>query len=77
MPPIKWGSLIQVAEVSFAATVSIVVLFTVAAFSNVMALQEGPGPKRGLHQVAAALCYSAIICAVAYGIYIIVPQFHK
>ncbi|HEY2833282.1 MAG TPA: hypothetical protein VGJ14_12720 [Sporichthyaceae bacterium] len=77
MPSIKWASLWQVAEVSFAATVSIVVLFTLAAFTNVLALQEGPGIRRGTHQLTAALCYSAIICSVAYGIYLIVPQFHK
>jgi hypothetical protein len=77
MPTIKWGSLIQVAEVSFAVTVGVVVLFTVAALTNAMALQEGPGPKRGAHQVSAALCYAAIICTAAYGIYLIVPQFHK
>jgi hypothetical protein len=77
MPTIKWGSLIQVAEVSFGVTVGIVVLFTVAALTNVMALEEGPGVKRGAHQISAAMCYSAIICAVAYGIYLIVPQFHK
>lgn len=77
MPTIKWANLWQVAEVSFGVTVGVVVLFTVAAFTNVMALSEGPGVRRAGHQVTAALCYSAIICAVAYGIYLIVPQFHK
>ena len=77
MPIIKWANLWQVAETSFAVTVAIVTLFTVAAFTNVMALQEGPGVRRGAHQLSAALCYSAIICAVGYGIYLIVPQFHK
>jgi hypothetical protein len=76
MPAIKWANLWQVAETSFAVTVGIVVLFTLGALTNAMALAEGPGPKRGGHQMIAALCYSAIICAVGYGIYLIVPQFH-
>jgi hypothetical protein len=73
---IKWGALIQVAEVSFATAVAIVLMFTLGALTNVMALQEGSGPRRGMHQATAALCYSACILAVCYGVYLIVPQFH-
>jgi hypothetical protein len=73
---IKWGALIQVAEVSFAATVSIVLLFTLGALTTGAARHEVPGPRRGTQQLTAALCYSACILAVCYGIYLIVPQFH-
>jgi hypothetical protein len=74
---IKWDALLQVAIAGSAATVGIAVLFTLGALTTTMALDDGPGARRGLHRAAAALCYSACLLAVGYGIYLIVPPFHR
>lgn len=74
---IKWGALGEVAAVSFAVGVVIVVIFAV----GVLAWSTGRGSRPegrggGLPNAAAALCFLACAVIAAYGIYLIVPQFH-
>lgn len=84
---IKWNSLAEVSAVSLVVGVGIVVVFSV----GVLALSRRPeteaenktaaagGSSRvalSLPTVAAGLCFLACALIVAYGIYLIVPQFH-
>jgi hypothetical protein len=69
---IKWSELGQVAGVSLAFGVGIVVVFTlgVAALSGGV---EGRGASRtAIAAVAFALCAAA----AGYGLYLLIPQFH-
>lgn len=73
---ITWGALSEVAAVSFAVGVAIVVIFAVGVLaSSANAPQTG---RRGgaLPAVAAGLCFLACALIAAYGIYLIVPRFH-
>jgi hypothetical protein len=74
---IKWGSLGEVAVVSIGATIAVVVLF---AF-GVRALAErdtirAEGGDGTFQQVSAGACFVVCACAVLYGLYLIIPQFH-
>jgi hypothetical protein len=78
---IKWGALGEVAAVSFAVGVVIVVIFAVGvlAWSTSGSEETAPGTGRrggGMANVAAGLCFLACALIVAYGIWLIVPQFH-
>ncbi|MBO2450961.1 hypothetical protein J4573_27955 [Actinomadura barringtoniae] len=76
---IKWNSLAEVSAVSLVVGVGIVVVFAV----GVLALSGRPETETGrasnritLPTVAAGLCFLACALITAYGIYLIVPQFH-
>lgn len=74
---VKWTSLGEVALVSFAVTVVVVVMFSlgVVAWNRVGTLR-GTGPVAGRDRVAAGaavLCFAACLAVAAYGIDIIVP----
>ncbi|WP_438289725.1 hypothetical protein [Streptomyces sp. HUAS TT7] len=75
---LDWSALGKVATVSVGATVALVVVFAlgVLGLSQVGAVRaRGSGsPAPGLAQ--AGLCFLACAAVVAYGIYLIVPQFH-
>jgi ABC-type nickel/cobalt efflux system permease component RcnA len=81
---IKWSSLGEVAVVSLAVGVAIVVIFAVGVLAwslRERATAEGgaSGGTAGntpLLTVAAGLCFLACAAIIAYGIYLIVPQFH-
>jgi hypothetical protein len=78
---IKWSALGEVALVSFGVGVAITVIFAVGVLASSLG-QTGSGepgsPERGgtLANVAAGLCFLACALITAYGIYLIVPQFH-
>jgi len=78
---IKWDALGEVAVVSFATGVAIVVIFAVGVLAwstGGRAGDETGAPARGgaLSNAAAGLCFLACALITAYGIYLIVPQFH-
>ncbi|MFI9807397.1 hypothetical protein ACIHEJ_24055 [Streptomyces sp. NPDC052301] len=72
---VDWSALGRVAAVSLGVTVAVVVVFTL----GVLGLAR-PGPTRSdtsaLGRTQAALCFLACAAVVAYGIFLIVPQFH-
>jgi hypothetical protein len=74
---IKWSALGEVALVSFGVGVAIVAIFSIGILAMAQGGEDG-APVRGgvLNNVAAALCFLACAAIVAYGIYLIVPQFH-
>jgi hypothetical protein len=74
---IDWGSLGEVAVVSIGATIGVVVLFAL----GVRALAEretvrAHGGGGTFQQVSAGACFLVCVCAVLYGLYLIIPQFH-
>ncbi|MFG3144621.1 hypothetical protein [Streptomyces sp. NPDC048243] len=79
---LDWTALGEVAAVSTGVTVAVVVVFAlgVLGLARVEAAREGaadtgaPGGALGITQ--AGLCFLACAAVVAYGIYLIVPQFH-
>jgi hypothetical protein len=77
---VKWGALGEVALVSFGVGVAIVVIFAVGVLASSVRPQAAePGSPAGggtLGTVAAGLCFLACAGIAAYGIYLIVPQFH-
>jgi hypothetical protein len=74
---LDWNALGQVAAVSTGVTVALVVVFALGVLGLAQAetAREG-GRGSGTGVVAAGLCFLACAAAVAYGIYLIVPQFH-
>jgi citrate lyase beta subunit len=75
---LDWTALGQVAAVSLAATVAVVTAFAFGVLGLARyegAREEGAGTSTlGIAQ--AGLCFVACAAVVAYGIYLIVPQFH-
>ncbi|MEU9051466.1 hypothetical protein AB0D37_13790 [Streptomyces sp. NPDC048384] len=75
---LDWTALGQVAAVSLAVTVAVVAVFALGVLGLARcegACEEGGGTSTlGLTQ--AGLCFVACAAVVAYGIYLIVPQFH-
>ncbi len=80
-PTIKWASLVHVAEVSLVFSLGIVVVFAlgVLGLSRLEAVRSGERPRGGAPVGYAVAGTSFVLCAAAalYGIYLIVPQFHK
>jgi len=86
---IKWNSLAEVSAVSLAVGIGIVVVFSVGVLAWSLRPENGDGVEAGagtgaggrsslamLSTVAAGLCFLACVLIAAYGIYLIVPQFH-
>ena len=74
---IDWTSLGQVTAVSIGVTFAVVVVFAfgVLGFARYEDAKEHGGTSTvGIAQ--AGLCFLACVAVVAYGIYLIVPQFH-
>ncbi|MER5528345.1 hypothetical protein ABT075_27785 [Streptomyces sp. NPDC002677] len=74
---IDWTALGQVTAVSIGVTVAVVVVFALGVLG--LARYEGVKEQGGTSTVGAAqagLCFLACLAVVAYGIYLIVPQFH-
>ncbi|MET7740461.1 hypothetical protein [Streptomyces sp. NPDC005385] len=79
---LDWTALGEVAAVSTGVTVAVVVVFAlgVLGLARVEAAREGDAdtgsPGAGaLGITQAGLCFLACTAVVAYGIYLIVPQF--
>ncbi|MFF7313179.1 hypothetical protein [Streptomyces sp. NPDC008137] len=75
---LDWTALGQVAAVSVGATVAVVVVFAfgVLGLARLEGAREQPGGTSALGLTQAALCFLACAAVVAYGIYLIRPQFH-
>ncbi|MBT2676642.1 hypothetical protein J7E95_38845 [Streptomyces sp. ISL-14] len=75
---LDWTALGQVAAVSLAVTVAVVTIFALGVLG--LARHEGAREEGGgtstLAAAQAGLCFAACAAVVAYGIYLIVPQFH-
>ncbi|WP_069773661.1 hypothetical protein [Streptomyces sp. LUP30] len=75
---IDWTALGQVAVVSVGVTVAVVAVFTLGVLG--LARAEGgrtePAGASVAGRAQAGLCFLACAAVVAYGIYLIVPQFH-
>jgi hypothetical protein len=76
---IDWNSLGEVAAVSIGVTVAVVVVFAlgVLGLAQVETAREKNGDGSAtLGFTQAGACFLACAAVVAYGIYLIVPQFH-
>lgn len=75
---LDWTALGEVAAVSVGVTVGVVVVFAlgVLGLAQVEAARERDGGAHALGFTQAGLCFLACAAVVAYGIYLIVPQFH-
>ncbi|GGM15107.1 hypothetical protein GCM10010129_69190 [Streptomyces fumigatiscleroticus] len=75
---IDWSALGQVALVSLGVTVAVVVVFAfgVLGLARVEEAREERSTSSPLGTAQASLCFLACAAVVAYGIYLIVPQFH-
>jgi hypothetical protein len=75
---LDWTALGEVAAVSVGVTVTVVTVFALGVLG--LARLEGTRAQQGGTSAAglgqAALCFLACAAVVAYGIYLIVPQFH-
>ncbi|MEU2425248.1 hypothetical protein ABZ619_30230 [Streptomyces sp. NPDC007851] len=74
---IDWTSLGQVTAVSIGVTFAVVVVFAFGVLGlsrHEGAREQGGTSTAGIAQ--AGLCFLACAAVVAYGIYLIVPQFH-
>ncbi|NJP44337.1 hypothetical protein [Actinacidiphila epipremni] len=74
---VKWGSLGEVAVVSFGATVGVVLFFAlgVRALAGRDAARTAGQDGTAL-TAAAGACFAVCAGAVLYGLYLIIPQFH-
>ncbi|MFI2201624.1 hypothetical protein ACH47Z_12785 [Streptomyces sp. NPDC020192] len=72
---VDWSALGRVAAVSLGVTVAVVVVFTFGVLGLSRAEAESGGGST-VGRAQAALCFLACAAVVAYGIYLIVPQFH-
>ncbi|MEU1501495.1 hypothetical protein [Streptomyces sp. NPDC005732] len=73
---LDWNALGEVAAVSVGVTVAVVVVFALGVLGVARvetARDSGSGDALGFAQ--AGLCFLACAAVVAYGIYLIVPQF--
>ncbi|MGI5457929.1 hypothetical protein ACQEWB_33090 [Streptomyces sp. CA-249302] len=75
---LDWSALGQVTAVSIGVTVAVVVVFAlgVLGLARHEGAQEEGGGTSSLGMAQAGLCFLACAAVVAYGIYLIVPQFH-
>ncbi|MEV5106322.1 hypothetical protein ACFQ7G_05560 [Streptomyces massasporeus] len=75
---LDWTALGQVAAVSVGVTVAVVAVFALGVLG--LARREGSRAQQGgtsaLGLGQATLCFLACAAVVAYGIHLIVPQFH-
>ncbi|MDC2958471.1 hypothetical protein ACIGDI_10225 [Streptomyces sp. NPDC085900] len=75
---LDWNALGQVTAVSIGVTVAVVVVFALGVLGLARhegAREEGDGAS-SLGTAQAGLCFLACAAVVAYGIWLIVPQFH-
>lgn len=76
---LDWTALGEVTAVSIGVTVAVVVVFAlgVLGISQVETAREADGGGTHVLGLAqAGMCFLACAAVVAYGIYLIVPQFH-
>ncbi|WP_406495443.1 hypothetical protein OHB06_33595 [Streptomyces sp. NBC_01604] len=75
---IDWTALGQVTAVSIGVTVAVVVVFAlgILGLARFEGARESNGGTSAVGLAQAGLCFLACAAVVAYGIYLIVPQFH-
>ncbi|QNE20539.1 hypothetical protein F1D05_24790 [Kribbella qitaiheensis] len=75
---IDWSALAQVALTSLLFGVGLVVLFAVGitAWSRRAIAVEAKKGSAPADTAVAGLCFAACLAAIAYGLYLIIPQFH-
>ncbi|MFH9004376.1 hypothetical protein ACH4E5_14165 [Streptomyces afghaniensis] len=75
---LDWTALGQVTTVSIGVTVAVVVVFAlgVLGLAQLEGAREQHGRVSALGVTQATLCFLACAAVVAYGIFLIVPQFH-
>jgi hypothetical protein len=74
---VDWKSLGEVAAVSFGVTVGVVAVFAVGVLALSARDTVRASGGSGTAQVAGAgACFLGCACAVVYGLYLIIPQFH-
>ncbi|MEU0025665.1 hypothetical protein [Streptomyces sp. NPDC006335] len=76
---IDWTALGQVTAVSVGVTIAVVVVFALGVLGLARvegAREDGGGGTSPLGIAQSGLCFLACAAVVAYGIYLIVPQFH-
>ena len=74
---VKWSSLGEVAVVGFGITVGVVVVFALGV--RALAARDhhrAAGGERTALTVGAGACFAVCAAAVAYGLYLIIPQFN-
>ncbi|MFF8937181.1 hypothetical protein ACF08O_21025 [Streptomyces paradoxus] len=71
---LDWNALGLVAAVSVGATVAVVVVFALGVLG--LPRPEDTRAHHALGLTQTTLCFLACAAVVAYGIYLIVPQFH-
>ncbi|MFE1945151.1 hypothetical protein [Streptomyces massasporeus] len=75
---LDWTALGEVATVSVGVTVAVVIVFALGVLG--LARLEGARAQQGVTSALglgqATLCFLACAAVVAYGIYLIAPQFH-
>jgi hypothetical protein len=78
---IHWSGLLKVAEVSLAFGVGIVSVFAlgVLAVSRIETARAtgAPGGSRVAAALLAGLAFAACAAATLYGLYLLIPQFHR
>ncbi|MEU6226023.1 hypothetical protein [Streptomyces sp. NPDC047042] len=76
---LDWTALAEVAAVSLGVTVAVVVVFALGVLGVARAegARENGEDTRTLGFAQAGLCFVACAAVVAYGIHLIVPQFHQ
>ena len=79
---IHWAGLVQVCEVAFAFGVGIVVVFALgvlglAQVDRAKQAEAMSARSRAAGYAIAGLAFAVCACAAVYGLYLIVPQFHR
>jgi hypothetical protein len=69
---VDWGSFVVVFLVAFAATVAVVVAYSL----GLRLLAVAGAERRALPTAAGWLCIGVAGVAVLYGLYLLIPQFH-
>jgi hypothetical protein len=75
---LDWTALGQVTAVSIGVTIGVVVVFAlgVLGLAQVEGARDKDGGTHATGLAQAGLCFLTCAAVVAYGIYLIVPQFH-
>jgi hypothetical protein len=77
---IDWGSFLLVAVASLVSTAVVVSLYSLGVrFLALTRLDEASGERLRPRyaSVLAVVCFGISACAVLYGVYLIVPYFHR
>ncbi len=78
---IQWSGLVQVAEVAFAFGVGVVIVFSLGVLGLAQVEKAGAAEASSRARTAgytvAGAAFAVCAAAVLYGLYLIIPQFHR